>query len=342
MRTFPQSKQMKGMILSVLLIFLLAACESGEEDTLTIALVHTQAAGDNGPIDGMIDGLNQAAEEHGAEVQTIEATDPATFETTLRNLAQAETDIIISTFFAMGDATAVVAPEFPETNFVVIVAAPLDPPLDNVAVIDYGFFEGAYVGGVYAGLMTETNQLGYTGGVALPFAWADFNAYTAGAMSVNPDVETTAVFIESFEDPVKGRELAASLYASGSDFIFTGAAASDVGVVEAASENDAMVMVSSTPLVEQSPENVAIVVSIEWADTIVKEVSAALEDDFGGTFRRATVGTGEIKFSIPDAFLNATTPERKDKAESIQAQIESIVDDIKSGAIVVEEIGEER
>lgn len=319
--------------------------EAGSEmegNAVRIALVHTQAAGDNGPIDGMIDGLNRASETMGAEIQTVEALDPATFETTLRNLAQAETDIIISTFFAMGDATSVVAPDFPDTNFIVIVAAPIDPPQPNVAVVDYGFYEGAYVGGVYAGLMTESNQLGYTGGVPLPFAWADFNAFTDGAQSVNPDVETTAVFIESFEDPVKGRELAAGLYSSGVDFIFTGAAASDIGVVEAATDNDALVMVSSTPLVEQSPANVGIVVSIEWADTIVKEIEAAMSDDFGGTFRRATVGTEEIKFDVPEEFLSATDADTKAKAEATISQIDEIVANIMSGDLVVEEVSEER
>lgn len=339
--------------LLVIIALLLIGCatvpaESGNAgdaaggDSMSIALVHTQAAGDNGPIDGMVDGLNRAGDNLGANVQTVEALDPATFETTLRNLAQAGTDVIISTFFAMGDATAVVAPEFPDTKFIVIVASPLDPPQPNVAVVDYGFFEGAYVGGVYAGLMTESNQIGYTGGVPLPFAWADFNAFTDGAKSVNPDVETTAVFIESFEDPVKGRELAAGLYSSGVDFIFTGAAASDIGVVEAATDNNALVMVSSTPLIEQSPANVGIVVSIEWADTIVKEIEAAMADDFGGTFRRATVGTEEIKFSVPEAFLSATDVDTKAKAEATIPQIDEIVASIMAGDLIVEEIGEER
>jgi len=318
------------------------AGDAAGDEPVSIALVITQLPGDNGPTDGMIDGLNRAGERLGVQTQVVEALDPATFETTLRNLAQAGTDIIMSTFFAMGDATAAVAPDFPDTKFIVIVGLPIDPPQPNVAILDYGFYEGAYVGGIYAGLMTDSNQLGYTGGAPLPFAWADFNAFTDGAKSVNPDVETTAVFIESFADPVKGRELAAGLYASGVDFIFTGAAASDIGVVEAAADNDALVMVASTPLIEQSPANVGIVVSIEWADTIEKEIDAALSEDFGGTFRRATVGTEEIKFSIPQEFLNATDADTKAKAEATIPQIDEVVASIMSGELVVEEIGEER
>ena len=176
----------------------------------------------------------------------------------------------------------------------------------------------------------------------LPFAWADFNAFTDGAHSINPDIETTAVFIESFEDPVKGRELAAGLYSSGVDFIFTGAAASDIGVVEAASDNDALVMVASAPLVEQAPANVAILVLIEWEKTIMQEIEMAMDPETRGGFRYGNVQSGEISFHIPEAFLEATTDERRERAEASLDSIEALVEGITNGDFVVEEDNEER
>ena len=329
-----------SILLAVFSICLFGA--QGQDEAVRVALVATQAAGDNGPIDGLIAGLDMAAEEFGVETQYLEALDPATFETTLRNLARSGADVIISTFFGMGATAGIVAPDFPDTTFVVIVASPYDPPISNVRTLDYQFFEGAYVGGAYAAFMTESNQLGYTGGVPLPFAWADFNAFTDGARSVNPDIETTAVFIESFEDPARGRELAAGLYSQGVDFIFTGAAASDIGVVEAASDNDALVMVASAPLVEQSPENVAILVSIEWEMTIMQEIEYAISEEFEGGFRHANVQSGEIGFSIPDEFLEATTDDRRERAEASMETVETLIADITSDDFVVEEDNEER
>ena len=43
-----------------------------------VALVHTQAAGDNGPVDQMIAKLKQLSEEKGFEYRAIYAQDPAT------------------------------------------------------------------------------------------------------------------------------------------------------------------------------------------------------------------------------------------------------------------------
>ena len=314
-----------------------------QDDPVRVALVATQAAGDNGPIDGLIAGLEMAAEEYGVETQFLEALDPAAFELTLRNLARAGVDIIVSTFYAMGATSWLIAPDFPDTTFVTIVGLPSgDEQPDNVQLMEYQFFEGAYVGGVYAAHLTESNQLGYTGGVPLPFAWADFNAFTDGARSINPEIETTAVFIESFEDPVKGRELAAGLYSSGVDFIFTGAAASDIGVVEAASDNDALVMVASAPLVDQAPANVAILVLIEWEKTIMQEIEMALDPETRGGFRYGNVQSGEISFHIPEAFLEATSDERRVNAEASLETIEQLVADITSGDFVVEEDNQER
>lgn len=327
----------KGFVLSLVLAILF-----GFGFAQKVALVATQKAGDNGPIDGLFDGLERAGEEFGLETRFIEALDPATQETLLRNLARTGADVIVSTFYQMGATAAIVAPDFPDTKFVVIVASPIEPPLENVRTLEYLFHEGAYVGGIYGAYMSESGQLGYTGGIALPFAWADFNAYTDGAKTVNEDIETTAVFIESFEDPVKGRELAAGVYAQGVDFIFTGAAASDIGVVEAATESDNIVMVASTPLIEQSPANVGIVVSIEWAETIFNEIEYALSDDFEGGYRSANIASGEIGFNVPTEFLEATTPDRQARAEAAQADMDAAIAGIKSGELVIEYIGEER
>ena len=166
--------------------------------------------------------------------------------------------------------------------------------------------------------------------------------FTDGAYSIHPDSETTAVFIESFEDPVKGRELAAGLYSSGVDFIFTGAAASDIGVVEAASDNDALVMVASAPLVEQAPENVAIRVLIEWEKTIMQKIEMAMDAKTRGGFRYGNVQSGEISFAIPDAFLEATSDDRRERSEASLETIEALIEDITSGDFVVEEDNQER
>ncbi len=317
-----------------------AVVEESEQEapTMRVVLLSNQAAGDQGPVDGMIAGLESSAEANGHEHQFVQATDPAAFETQLRSLAGSGADIIITTFFDLGATVDLVAPDYPDTKFITVVANPVEQP--NVNGMTYQFFKGAYIGGIYAAALTDSNKLGYIGGAPLPFAWADFNAFTDGARSVNPEIETTAAFA-GFEDPVGARELASGLYADGIDFIFTGAAASDLGVVEAAVENDGMVMVSSG-LSEFGPKNVAIVVEIEWPITIQNEIENILNGGETGNFRLVGPETGEISFSVPDAFLEGASGDRPERARAVLSDIDAAVAALIDGNLVVEEISEER
>ena len=296
----------------------------------SVVLVATQKAGDRGPIDGLIEGLEQAEAEFGVETRFLEALDPATFENTLRTLARRNTDVVVTTFFAMGAAVQAVAPEFPDTKFVVIVAAPHDPPVPNARVAGYATQENGYLAGTFAASVSDSGQLGLIAGVPLPYVWADYNAMLSAARLVNPDASLTAAFVQSFEDPVKGKEVAASLYDKGIDAIYTGAAASDLGVVEAASEVDKTVVVASPPLVERAPGNVGFVASFEWARTLMIEVENALSDDFQPGFRVGGVASGEIVMTFSDDYAASN-----DKAAAARVATEAAFEAIRSGAITV-------
>ena len=310
-----------------------------EAPAVRVVLLSNQAAGDQGPVDGMIAGLEASGAANGHETQFVEATDPAAFETQVRNLADSGADIIITTFFDLGATVDIVAPDYPDTTFVNVVASPLEQP--NVNVVDYQFYKGAYIGGIYAAALTDSNKLGYIGGAPLPFAWADFNAFSNGARSANPNIETTATFANGFEDPAGARELASGLYADGIDFIFTGAAASDLGVVEAAVENDGMVMVASD-LSNLGPAQVAILVEIEWAATIQNEIEHILGGGDNGRYRQAGPESGEITFSVPDGFLENASGDRAARATAVLPDLNSAVEALIAGELVVEQISEER
>lgn len=76
-----------------------------------------------------------------------------------------------------------------------------------------------YLMGVAAGLMTETNKLGFV--AAFPLGWTNtfINAYTLGAQSVNPDVETIVAFTFGWGDSAKEADATNSLINQGVDVI---------------------------------------------------------------------------------------------------------------------------
>jgi len=76
-----------------------------------------------------------------------------------------------------------------------------------------------YMLGVAAGMMTETNKLGFV--AAFPQGWSltFANAFHLGAQSVNPDVETTIAYTFSWGDSAKEAETTNALINQGVDVI---------------------------------------------------------------------------------------------------------------------------
>jgi basic membrane lipoprotein Med (substrate-binding protein (PBP1-ABC) superfamily) len=68
-----------------------------------------------------------------------------------------------------------------------------------------------YMMGVAAGMMTQTNKLGFV--AAFPLAWTNVfvNAYTLGAQSVNPDVQVIVAYTFGWGDSAKEAETTNSL-----------------------------------------------------------------------------------------------------------------------------------
>lgn len=263
-----------------------------------VALVHTQAAGDAGPVDSMIARLNQLAKEHGFTPRAVYAQDPATYETIFRTLGDAGAEIIVSTFNEVAEPFKAVAPAYPNTKWIQLFADPFEPPMPNVVTVSYDYYLGCYLSGIFAAHLSKTGKLGFIGGVSIPPINADYNAFKAGAQSVRPDISATVAFAGSFQDPAKGREIATQMYAGGIDFIQTDAAATDFGIIAAANEAEGrLVSVLDPAQFPQGPKSVISIVGLDFGTSLYNEVTKALGGKFaGGTHEPTGLGTGVIDF----------------------------------------------
>ncbi len=201
-----------------------------------IALVHTQAAGDNGPVDSMIAALKKLGEEKKMKTRAVYAQDPASFESIFKTLAEAGATAIVATFNEVAEAMKALAPKYPKTKWIQIFGDPLNPVVPNYRTVSYNYYLGAYVSGYFGAKWTKNAKLGYVGGISIPPLNADVNAMKAGALAANPKATLVNAFAGSFQDPAKGHEIAAQMYGSGVEYIFTDGAATDAGVIQAANE----------------------------------------------------------------------------------------------------------
>ena len=267
-------------------------------DAGLVALVHTQAAGDSGPIDSMMGRLNQLSEAQGFETRTIYAQDPATYETILRTLGDAGASIVLGTFPVISEAFKAVAPLYPDTKWIQLFGDPVDPPIANLVTVSYDYYLGCYLSGIFGAQVSQSKQIGYIGGISIPPLNADFNALQAGVHAVNPEATVTAAFAGSFQDPAKGYEIASQMFLDGIDYIQTDSAATDGGIIQAANERaGAMVSALDPAQYQLGPASVIGVVSLDFGQSLHNETSGALAADWqGGRHVPTGLGSGVIDF----------------------------------------------
>lgn len=185
------------------------------------------------PWDGVIHAaLNQAqADGRIAYSYTDDIGYAGDMERVLREVAEKnKPDIIFGDAFGNEEAVRRVAKDYPAIAFVFgSGGGPAEP---NFSVFDNWIHEPAYLSGMLAGGLTKSNVIGVVGGLPVPEVNRIVNAFTAGALAVNPDVDVKTSFINSWFDPAAAKEAALAQIDAGVDLLF----AERFGVIEAAAE----------------------------------------------------------------------------------------------------------
>jgi basic membrane lipoprotein Med (substrate-binding protein (PBP1-ABC) superfamily) len=184
---------------------------------------------------GAYEGLLRIRDSLHAQISNVQTKTPAEFEENFRQYGTEGYNLVFGHGFEFQDAAERVAPDFPKTVFVVTSGDRGGP---NVAGINFEFQDGAYLAGIVAGAVTKTNVIGVIGGTQLPPVKTSFEAFAAGAKSINPHVTVLTSYIGNWEDVSAGREQALAQIARGADVIFQNADAAGLGVFQAVKESN--------------------------------------------------------------------------------------------------------
>ncbi|WP_460800563.1 BMP family lipoprotein [Nocardioides pacificus] len=199
--------------------------------------------GDQSFNDSAAKGMDQAMEEFGFETEESEAKDgeaETAREERLRVFADNGYNPVIAVGFAYSASVAKVAPEYPEVNFAIIDDSGAQG--DNIANLVFAEEQGSFLVGAAAALKTETDTIGFVGGVETPLIQKFEAGYIAGAETVNPDITVETQYLSQapdfsgFADPAKGKTAATGMFDGGADIVYHAAGGSGGGVFEAASE----------------------------------------------------------------------------------------------------------
>jgi len=187
-------------------------------------------------------GLEAAKESMGVETKALEPNaDGSNREDLLRELADDGYGLVIGVGFNFFDPLTAVAGDYPDTDFAIVDSV---VEADNVASITFAEEQGSYLVGAIAAQSTQTDNVGFVGGVETDLIKKFQAGYEAGVAEVNPDAKVEVKYLtpdgdfSGFNDSAKGQTVAAGLYDAGADVIFHAAGGSGAGVFKAATEAD--------------------------------------------------------------------------------------------------------
>jgi basic membrane protein A len=300
------------------------------------------------------EGAKAAAAAVGGTQDVIVTQNISDYGANIQQFVDKKFDVIVTVGFLLGTDTAKAAKANPTIKFVgvdqgICVDENGDPDntfackgdaaklLPNYQGIVFAEEQPGYLVGIIAASISKSGTIAAVGGTNVPAVVAYNAGYVAGAKSVNPNIktlyqETDPDPSKGFNDPAKGKAIAASFLGQGADVLFQIAGLTGQGALEAACANPGVVGIGvdvdqalSIPTVSK-----CLVTSAE--KKLKDTVAAVVESVANGTFKAGTV-----------VYNAASTPQAigispyHDQAALITPAIQALVDkalaDMKAGTL---------
>jgi basic membrane protein A len=297
----------------------------GDGDFKAAIVTDTAGLGDQSFNDSANRGLQRAGEELGIETQVYETSQPSDYEPSLARAPSQGSDITFAIGFLMTDALTNVASQNADAKYAIIDSV---VEADNVASLNFKEEEGSFLVGALAGLMTESNKVGFLGGLEVPLIKKFEAGYRAGVQTVNPDAEVLVTYAGDFNDPGKGKEIALSQYSNGADVIYHASGGTGLGLFQAAEERGEghwAIGVDSDQY-DLAPDN-TLTSMMKRVDVAVFETIKATQE---GNFQ-----SGTVVFGLQEDGVGLAPTTSNNTPQEVVDQVNELRDRIIAGEITV-------
>lgn len=199
-------------------------------------------------------GLQLVEKDLGIKMEYLESVQQADFEAVFTDYGEKKYDLVFAHGTQFFDAVKAVAPNYPDTFFMVINSEEGQAP--NVGGIGVREWEGGYVAGSLAAMYTEKKNMGAIGSFPFPVIAGTLDAFEAAAQRYDPSIKVTKTYVNSWEDIQLGKETALAMIEAGSDLIFCSANQVGLGSIEAAKSKGVKAIGYISPQNEVAPGTV--------------------------------------------------------------------------------------
>lgn len=254
-----------SLVLPLIVVLPLAGCDkklSTNENTgkkFSVGLVSDTAGINDESFNASAwDGMTKVKKDMDFDIKYLESAQEADYESNLEKITDG-TDAVFAVGYRMAPALKNVASKNPDTIYIMLDHR-YEDTLPNTFSIEFRDHESSFEAGYIAAYMTKTNKvgiiLGAEGVVIDRFRYGFESGVIYAAKELRKNIEVDVQCANNFQDDVKGKAMANSMYTKGIDIIFHAAGNLGKGVIEAAKENNKYVIGVDQDQHHLAPNNV--------------------------------------------------------------------------------------
>lgn len=313
-------KKLKTLALVGIVSMGVVGCSSNspkEEDKTKITLVlSTGGVNDQSFNQSAWEGALDARNEYGVEVSYLESNSDADYMQNIETAIDQDSDLVVGVGFQIGPAIEEASKSYPNQQFAIIDSTYENIP-SNVRPILFDEEQAGYLTGLIAGKTTESNVIGWIGGMDIPSCSNFYIGYEKGAKEVNPNIKVLKQFTNSFTDAAKGKVVAQQMINEGADIIFTASGGGNVGSLEAIKEANIKAIGVDMPSSYLAPQHILT----SALKNVGEGLKLTIKDFINGDFN----GGNEVKYNLLNGGVGYEKTDLipKDVVEFVEGEINS-------------------
>lgn len=181
------------------------------------------------------EGAKKASIEYGIKIKYLESNTDADYKSNLEQAVDLDSNLIIAVGFNLSEALKEAAIYYPKSSFAIIDGS-FDKIPENVTNINFDEGEAGYLAGLASAKTLDGNKFGFIGGISVPAVENYKEGFEKGLLEVNPNIELSVQYANSFSDAAKGKAIATQMYNNDINCIMSAGGGVNNGVYEVARE----------------------------------------------------------------------------------------------------------
>lgn len=299
----------------------------GKVEALKVAVLTPGTANDGSWGEAVASGAKEGGKEFGAEVTVAEnLNDTAQYQQQGNAFAAQGYDLVVNANASMMSVTTDLAKKYPNVKFAQI--GYIDSPAKNVRAVTPKFWEGTFVAGYLAGLVSSNGTVGTIGGFEFPVLTAEMEGFALGARYAKESTKIERRYINTWTDAGIAGSASEAMVAKGADIIFSATDQATQGIFKTMQgKPDHYVIAQYRDKHDQAPDVVLTSVLYGLDDitsTFMKDVA---KDTWKAENLDVTIADGITLAPFYD--LESAVP------ANVQEKLKKVEADLKSGAIVL-------